>query len=295
MEVGLNLSFAVKRWLRPENLARMCKEDFGVAKVQFTWDLIDPWWPEQERDLLATQYRDAFAKRGVEITSSFGGVASYTYAQLLAPTREQREISLQFFKRAIDLTRALGAKVMGTPMGGMSYEDARNPAQREERYWDAISYLVQLAAYGREKGLEEIWIEATPLLTEFPHNPATSVKLMEDLAGKTEIPIRLLIDWGHATMAPLLQEEADMELWLKKCAPYVGGIHLQQTDGQWDRHWDFTREGIITPSLIRRTLQAAGLEDMVQYLEVVTIFEEDDDAVLAGMKKTMEFLHQALA
>jgi sugar phosphate isomerase/epimerase len=281
--------------MKPENLAKMCAKDFGVRKVQFTWDLIDPWWPEQERDMLAHQYKESFENNGIEITSSFAGVASYTYGQFLAPTKAQRDVSLIFFKRAIDLTRALGIGVMGTPIGGMSYEDARNPKTREERYQGALSYLFELARYGKERGLSEILIEATPLLTEFPHNPAASIKLMKDLENRTDIPVRLLIDWGHATFEPLLKEEANMELWLRKCGPFVGGIHLQQTDGQWDRHWDFTREGIVTPALIKHTMYNSGMEDMVQYLEVVTVFEDDDDRVYDGIKKTMEYLRRELA
>ena len=45
MKLGMNLSFAVKRWLEPVQLANMIKNDFGLEHVQFTWDLIDPWWP----------------------------------------------------------------------------------------------------------------------------------------------------------------------------------------------------------------------------------------------------------
>lgn len=61
MKLGLNLSFAVKRWLDPVELAKMIKEDFGVDHVQFTWDLIDPWWPQAQRDVMVYQYKDAFA------------------------------------------------------------------------------------------------------------------------------------------------------------------------------------------------------------------------------------------
>lgn len=95
-------------------------------------------------------------------------------------------------------------------------------------------------------------IEATPLITEFPHSPAASLQLMKDLEGTTDVPVRLLIDWGHALYKPLLRDEADMSLWLKECYPYVDSIHLQQTDGLLDRHWDFTSEGIITLELIKR-------------------------------------------
>ena len=56
MKLGLNLSFAVKRWLDPVELAKMIKEDFGVDHVQFTWDLIDPWWPQAQRDVMVYQH-----------------------------------------------------------------------------------------------------------------------------------------------------------------------------------------------------------------------------------------------
>ena len=294
MKLGLNLSFAVKRWLDPVQLARMIKQDFGTDHVQFTWDLIDPWWPEEYRDVMVDQYKTAFADEGVEIDGTFGGLASYSYAHLLAPVREQREAALVFFKRAIDLTVRMGCPVMGTPVGGMTYDDARDPKKREELYQDMLESLRKLAAYGKEKGLKEIHIEATPLITEFPHSPEVSVKMMQDLEG-SKIPIKLLVDWGHALFKPLLKEEADIELWFNKCAPYIGSIHLQQTDGLWDRHWDFTHEGgIVTPELIRRATENAHLDDIPQYLEVVTIFEDDDDHVYEGMKKTMDYLHREL-
>ena len=44
MKLGLNLSFAVKRWLDPVELAKMIKEDFGVDHVQFTWRCLSFQW-----------------------------------------------------------------------------------------------------------------------------------------------------------------------------------------------------------------------------------------------------------
>lgn len=293
MKLGLNLSFATKRWIEPKQLASMCKNEFGVKHIQFTWDLIDPWWPEEKRDILIKEYRDAFEAEGLVIDATFGGLAAYSFAQLLAPTETQREISFEFFKRAIDLTVAMGAGVMGTPVGGMSYNDAKDEKRRAELYQIMLEYVRKLAEYGKQKGLKEIHIEATPLITEFPHTPAVANKMMKDLEG-TAIPVKLLIDWGHALYKPLLKDEADMGLWLKECAPYVGSIHLQQTDGMLDRHWDFTKPGIVTPELMKKATSEAGLDDVVQYLEVVTIFESPDDEIYEGMKKTMEYLHREL-
>ena len=168
MEIGLNLSFAVKRWTEPVQLARMCKNDFRVRHIQFTWDLIDPWWPEKERNKLVREYRDAFESEGLFIDATFGGIAGYIYSQLLSPTETQRNISFEFFKRSIDMTIEMGADIMGTPVGGMSYNDSRNPARRSELYGLMLEYLRELASYGKKKGLKEIHIEATPLDTEFP-------------------------------------------------------------------------------------------------------------------------------
>ena len=62
MRLGLNLSFAVKRWMDPVKLAKMVKEDFGVDHVQFSWDLIDPWWPQKQRDVMVYQYKDEIGR-----------------------------------------------------------------------------------------------------------------------------------------------------------------------------------------------------------------------------------------
>lgn len=294
MKLGLNLSFAVKRWLEPDRLAAMIRQDFGIEHVQFSWDFIDPWWPRQQRDVLAGHFREAFEKEGVQIDCTFGGSANYVFAHLLAPEKAQRDAALIFLKRAADLTLDLGAKAMGTPLGALSYDDARNPERRERRYQDMLGYVRELAAYGKEQGLEEIHIEPTPVFGEIPYNIEDSLRLMEDLKD-TDIPVKLLIDWGHALCKPLLKEEADIELWFQRCAPYIGAIHLQQMDGQWDRHWDFSHEGgIITPELILRATHNAGLDDIYQYLEVVTIYEDEDDRVYEGMKKTMDYLHREL-
>lgn len=292
MILGLNLSFAVKRFLEPDVLAAIVADDLKVKNVQFTFDLIDPWWPEGPRDELAGAYREAFAAKGVSIDAAFGGLASYTYPQLLAPDEPRRAVSLEFFKRAVDMAAALGAPVMGTPVGGMSHRDSNDPDRRRERYLGMLELMGRLADHAAAKGLKEIHVEATPLITEFPHSPEASVRLIEDLAG-TAVPIKLLIDWGHALYRPLLGDEADIGLWFAKCGPHVGSIHLQQTDGLLDRHWDFTAEGIVTPAMIRRATEAAGLGDVPQYLEIVPAFETPDEEVLDKTRRSLGILRGA--
>lgn len=294
MKLGLNVSFAVKRWMEPEILAKICKEDFKVEHIQFSWDFIDPWWSREARDKIAKQYKEAFKNFGLIIDSNFAGLSAYTFPHFLGPLKEQRDLALEYFKKAIDVSLILGTTVIGSPVGGMSNRVSNNEVLREEAYKEMLEYLYILAEYGAKEGLSEIQIEATPLITEFPHSPKASIKLMEDLK-ESAIPYKLLIDWGHALFKPLLKEEADIDLWFEKCKEYIGGIHLQQTDGLYDRHWDFTDpNGIITPEKILESTKKAGLDDVYQYLEVITIYEEKDETVFENMKKTMEYLHEKL-
>lgn len=294
MKLGLNLSFAVKRWMEPEQLAEFCAKELRLRHIQFTWDLIDPWWPEKSRRNLAVKFQRAFEKEELMLESSFGGIASYTYGQLLAPDKEQREVSFLFFKRAIDLTEELGASVMGTPVGGLSVSDARNPRRRQYLYEAMLEDMRRLAEYGKEHGLKELHVEPSPVFGEIPYNIRQSLDLMEKLS-ETAIPIKLLIDWGHALYKPLLKEEADIRLWFEKCGKYIGSMHLQQTDGMGDRHWDFTKKGIVTPDLILQATKEAGLDQIPQYLEIVTAFEEEDESICRRMKETVSYLKSGLS
>ena len=211
MKIALNLSFAVKRWMKPDQLAAMIRDDFNIDVVQFSWDFIDPWWPVELRREMAQQWRAAFEAKGIRIASTFGGNAAYTFAHLLAPLKAQREAEYLYFQRAIDLTRELGCDVMGTPVGAFTYDDARDERSRERLYREMLDYLRKLAEYGKEQGLKEIHIEPCPVFAEFPYNIKDSLRLMQDLE-ESAIPFRLLVDWGHALYRPLLGDEADIRL-----------------------------------------------------------------------------------
>lgn len=293
MKIGLNLSFATKRWLTPAPLAAMIRNDFRTTHIQFTWDMLDPWWPSQERDAIARRWSQAFRQEGLVLGGTFGGIASYTYPQLLAPTVEQRRVSLEFFKRAVDMTAAMRADCIGTPLGGMSHEDAGDDDRRKAIYANVLDLVGELASYAKVAGLKKILVEPTPLSTEFPSDPQGSLQLMRDLEG-TAVPVRLLVDWGHVLFEPLLREQADMGIWLATCLPFIDCFHLQQTDGQLDRHWGFTRPGKLSAGLIRQIVERYNAGDRIQYVELIYPFEETDEYVYQDVRETMSVLQSAL-
>jgi sugar phosphate isomerase/epimerase len=272
----------------------MIRNDLETRYIQFTWDLLNPWWPSRQRDEIAREWSQAFKKEGLILTGTSGGLASYTYPQLMAPTTEQRKISLDFFKRAIDLSAVMESSSIGTPLGGMTHNDAYDKKKREEIYSVVLDLVRELAAYAKKTGLEKIVVEPTPLFTEFPNDPKNSLKLMQDLNGTTDVPVRLLVDWGHAILEPFLKEQADMENWLSKCQPYIDCFHLQQTDGLLDRHWSFTHNGKLNIDSIRYVIEKYNLNDLIQYVEVIYPFEETDENVYDDIRKTMCMLQNFL-
>ena len=287
MKLGLNLSFAIKRWIEPERLAALVADDLDTQYVQFTWDLVDPSWPEATRDALARAYAKAFKNAGVTIESSFGGLASYTYNHLLAPTPELRDLGKQHLQNAIDMTAAMDVPCAGMPFGSFSADDAVNPARREEIYKMALEAYVDLTRHAKKQGLSMLMVEPVPLATEFPSSAMDALRLMKDLDGQTDIPVRLCVDWGHALFKPLFGDKADMDYWMEICGSYIGAFHLQQTDGLYDRHWSFTHEGIITPQLLSDFWDRHELKDQTCFLEIIYAFEETDEFVLSDMKEAM--------
>lgn len=293
MKLGLNLSFAIKRWLGGEAMARIVKDELGVDIVQFTWDLADPWWPAAQRDPIARDYAQAFRRAGVTVESTFGGLASYTYNHFLAPTPELRALGREHLKRAIDMTSEMQVPAAGMPFGSFSAADALNPQRRGDILREAVAALVELSHYAKGKGLERLFIEPVPLATEFPASARDSLRLMQDLNAHAAIPVRLMVDWGHALFEPLFGAEADMDLWMEVCGDYIGAFHIQQTDGQLDRHWNFTREGIVTPARLQEFWTRHKLVDQTYFMEIIYPFEETDEHVLADMKASLALLRQA--
>ncbi|UCF93370.1 MAG: TIM barrel protein [Desulfobacterales bacterium] len=293
MKLGTNLSFAIKRWIDGPQLAEIVKSKLGLQYVQYTWDLSDPWWPADKRDKIAVSYAKAFKEAGITIESTFGGLASYAYNHFLAPTEEMRALGFEHFQRAIDMTSAMEVAAAGMPFGSFSYSDAKNAQKRDEIYKIALAMIVKLARHAKEKGLATLLIEPVPLATEFPATAAEALKMMNDLDGQTDIPVRLLVDWGHALYKPLFKENANMDIWMEVCGKYIHSFHIQQTDGSLDCHWSFTRDGLVTPQGLHDFWRKYNLDTQTFFLEIIYPFEADDDFVLEDMIKTADIVRIA--
>ncbi len=279
MKLGINLSFCTKRWVTPELWAPVVRERLGLDLVQLSFDLVDPCWPDALLDAQAERLRAVAAAHGIVVHSAFVGLAHYSHAQLLHPVADVREAAMTWLLRAYRFAARAGIDAVGGPLGAVV---AGAAGVGEADYHDLLARLHRLAEAGRAEGLRTLYIEPTPLPREWPSTIEQAERLAADLAGTT-LPWRYCLDWGHGTYAPLYGAGAAMDPWLRRLAPWTGMIHLQQTDGQGDRHWDFTVPGIVDPASAAAAQRAAGLEHCPAFLEVFYPFEAADEFVLEAV------------
>jgi sugar phosphate isomerase/epimerase len=292
MPFGVNLSFAVKRWVTPELWAPLVRCRLGVDLVQFSFDLVDPMWPDALLSAQAGRIRTATAAEGIAVHSAFIGLAHYTYNQLLHPDPDVRDYAEQWLMRAYRFAAASGAPRVGGPLGAIAARGDADEAEAipERDYADLVTRLHRLSAAAKAAGILELYIEPTPLRREWPWTIPQAERLLADL-GDAPVPWRWCIDWGHATFAPLYgREAARMETWLNRLRGSTGVLHLQQTDGLLDRHWDFTQDGIVDPAAASALHRRAGLAEVPVFLEVFYPFERTDAEVLEGMTRSCAIL-----
>ena len=295
-ELGINLGFALKRWPEPERWASIVREDLGLELVQFTFDLLDPWWPERERRTMAERVRRTAEDAGITIHSAQLGLAWYTYNGLMHPDPAGRQIARQWWQRAAETAAEIGAPAAGGPLGALSAADAADPTTRDERYAAMLDEAVIASEAAAKSGLRALLIEPTPLAREIPHTIAGTQQLVADLHGRTAVPIRLVLDVGHALYHPLYGEDVSLEDWLVPLRNDVGLIHLQNHDFQSDAHWGWPDDrGVYDVASFARTVRETERLDVPVVIELFYPFEMADEAVLDSVRKTVRHCRDALS
>lgn len=295
MEFGINLAIATKRWPEPEAWTALVRDELGLDLVQFSYDLLDPWWPEDARARQCERVRAAAVDAGIRIHSAQVGFAGYSFNMLLGPDAELRGLGERWWERAIEVAAGIGAGAMGGPLGALSVTSAAVPGERERRYAELLDTLVRLSHRAADAGLESLLVEPTPLAREIPGAIAESRRLADDLRGRTAVPIRYVLDVGHAMYEPLYGSPSPLAPWLEGLAGDIGVLHLQNTDFQSDSHWGWPDDrGRFDVGAFRRDVEAAGL-DVPVILEIVHPFELDDERMRAHVRSSVEHCRRALA
>jgi D-erythrulose 1-phosphate 3-epimerase len=289
MPLGVNLCFAVKRMPEPQRWAAFVREELGLDRVQFTFDLLDPWWPEQQRGRIARRVVDAAAAQELTIDSCFVGLAHYVPSGLLDPDPDARGIAKLWWQRAIGLTAELGVAAVGGPLGTISEADAADPDTRRAREAALTDSLEQLALDATAAGVGELLVEPTPIGREYPARIDQCQRLLADLRGRGVDNVGITLDTGHAVFQRLHGFDARVEDWITYLGPRIRQIHLDNTDGHGDPHWGWPHpQGTFDVGALARCLADNGLSDVSVMPEVYPRFEDDSSQVLKLIASSVE-------
>jgi D-erythrulose 1-phosphate 3-epimerase len=295
MKLGINLCFAVKRLTEPGAWAEFVRADLGLDTVQFTFDLLDPWWPEAERRAIIRRTRAAADCWGLAIGSACVGFAHYVPAGLLDPDPEARSIARRWWRRACDVAGELGATAVGGPLGTLSARDAADPAARAKRYRDLLDSIEAITSHAAAAGLGEFLIEPTHLAREIPSTIAQCHHLLDSLRDRCQVPAGLTLDIGHAVFEPRYGPDASAESWIAGLGAGIRMLHVHNTDRRSDPHWGWPHErGRVDLAPIAASIHAAGLDGIPAILEIRPQFEDDDEKVRHDLAASVAYCRQHL-
>lgn len=297
ISLGINLSFCVKRWVTPGLWGPLVKDRLDIDLVQFSFDLVDPMWPTEVLAGAAAELRAVPERYGITIHSAFIGLAHYTFSQLLHPEPLVRDYAEAWLGRAYRFAADAGIERVGGPLGAIASRiDGREAESLPEAdYEDLVKRMQRLSTIAAVAGLSGLYVEPTPLRREWPWTITQARRMMQDVA---DAPVRwqLCVDWGHATFEPLYgRYRASMEDWLEELSKDIGAVHIQQTDFQYDRHWDFTEQGAVDPGAAADLVRRTKIDDRPVFLEVFYPFERDDRSVVDAVAQSMGILKRAFA
>lgn len=294
LRLGINTCFAVKRWPRKEDWAPVVRDRLGLSLVQHSFDLVNPGLDLALDDPVAL--RATCDAHGLELASTFTGLAAYSANLLLDPREPVRTAAEDWFTCAIGWTAAAGATATGGHLGAFSVPDWRNPTARTLRWAGFQDAIARLAATARTAGLDSIVVENLAAARE-PSTMAMVRDLVTD-GDATRVPVRLCLDTGHMCVTGTDGDERDPYAWLRTMAPVIRMLQLQQSDAAGDHHWPFTAarnaEGRVDADRVIDALGEGGVDEIDAYLEVIPSFEQDDDEVLDDLAASVDHWREAL-
>jgi sugar phosphate isomerase/epimerase len=297
LQLGINTCFAVKRWPRPDDWAPVVRDRLGLRLVQHSLDLVDTAASAERLDSQAAEVRAAIAEHGLELHSTFTGLAAYSANLLLAPDAIDRDAALAWYRRVITLTADVGGRATGGHIGCFSVPDWRDLDRRSELWSGLQRSLAELATNARKAGLEYLVVENLAVARE-PSTMAMIRELLDD-GNATRVPIRLCLDLGHMVVPGTEGPDRDPYAWLRTLGRSAPVIQLQQSDEGGDHHWPFTERtnaiGRISADRVIDALGEGGVEESALVLEIIPPFEQDDDDVLSNVAESVDYWREAIS
>lgn len=287
--LGINLGFAVNRFIEPEEWARIVAEDLGLKYVQFVADLLNPFQPAEYIENQLSRIVQCTGEYGIKVESIF--TSAYTRVNhLMNPDIEARKIWLAWFKKLLEEGARLGAKNAGSHFGILTVKDNEEPEQKEFLIEECVKEWQQLSFYAKELGYEALIFEPMSIPREMGCTIEETKWLMDRVNANSGIPMKLCLDVGHAPHP----DQRDPYRWITALAKDAPVIHLQQTEKNKSNHWPFTEQynsvGIIDAEKVLRLAEAAGCHNTLFAFEIAHREHWDtDDKVIADLAESARY------
>ena len=181
----------------------------------------------------------------------------------------------------------LGAGAVGGPIGALSVADAASPERRAALYAEVVDRLGGLADHAKRSGLDALLDRADAAPARDPVDDRRGEAAVADASGGA-VPLRFVIDVGHALYRPLYGEDASLVPWLSELRDHIGVLHLQNHDYRADAHWGWPdARGTYDPAGFHREVRDAGLEGVPVFIEVFSPFEQADDEIVPLIRSSL--------
>lgn len=292
VRLGINTCFAVKRWPLAADWIPIVRDRLGLDLVQHSFDLVRTGSTDEAARTLAGTTSAA----GIELHSTFTGLAGYSDNLLLAPDPAGRSAAAAWYRWAIEWTAAAGGIASGGHVGAFSVPDWTDPARRQARWGDLQTSLRELSAVASAAGLQYLMVENLAAARE----PSTMAMIRDLLTDGDDghVPIRLCLDVGHMCVPGTSGAERDPYAWLRELGRVAPVVQLQQSDADGDHHWPFTAArnavGRIDAARVLDALGESGVDETALILEVIPAFEQDDDDVVDDLVASVDYWREAL-
>lgn len=293
VRLGINTGFAVNRFPEPSVWPKIVGEYLDLRYAQFTADLLNPALPASIIKSHLREIRTACRRYRVSVEHTF--TSAFTRVNHLAsPDPALRRYWLDWFKKFIDISAALGARSMGSHFGILTATDVASSKRRKEITEEAAAHWQTLAAYAKNKGLEYLTWEPMSIRREFGETIGEARRLHKLLNNGSPLPIKFCLDVDHGDLASPDPRDTNPYAWLAAFAKETPIIHLKQSLLDKGGHYPFLDEynqkGKIMPGKIMAHLQKFATNDTLLLFELSFREREPHESnILAHLKTSVNF------
>lgn len=292
--LGINMGFAVNKYIEPEVWSRIVSEDLGLRYVQMVADLLNPFWDRGYVKDQIFRIKKETSSKGITVESMFTG-AFTRVNHLMNPDKEAREMWYRWFERFLEVGSELGVRNAGSHFGIMTFDTYKNMEKREYILNKGIESWQKLTWRAHELGYCELIFEPMSVPREMGNTVAKARYLMDRVNENSGVPFKICLDVGHAP-DPL---ERDPYFWVKELAAESPVIHLQQTVKDRSNHSPFTeeynRDGIIEREKLMQSIRESGCKDALFAFEISHREHCDyEERIIPDLKASVEYFREVI-